>query len=320
MTAEPVQHTFHKGVVGIPSTSERSIQRQGVRKYPLSSVLLASSAMLGWSSISAELWSHRVSGPQWIVPQYVEICLVTAGTDDGLVRRSGGGFHQEETPKTAAIWLSPAGIGKEIAITAPIPQTMHLYLATALFDRLKDDFNLPVAPAHSIRHAAGINDDVIEQIGRSILPELTVETAAGRIYAETTALMLAARLIYKYCDSGSCLPAPLNGYPLDRIRLYRVLDYISTNIDRDIALTDLARVGGQSLFHFARNFTLAIGISPKRYISRIRLERAMAELAAGKLPLAQIALNAGFSSQATFTRAFGRATNMTPLEYRRRRR
>jgi AraC family transcriptional regulator len=197
---------------------------------------------------------------------------------------------------------------------------MHLYLPTAVFDRLKDDFNFPTPPVHAIRHAAGINDAVIEQVGRSILPELTVETAAGRIYAETASLMLAGRLIYKYCDGGSSSPVPLGTPPLDRVRLYRVLDYISANIDRDITLTDLAQVGGQSLFHFARNFTLTMGVSPKRYISRIRLERAMAELAAGKLPLAQIALNAGFSSQATFTRAFGRATNMTPLEYRRRQR
>jgi len=46
----------------------------------------------------------------------------------------------------------------------------------------------------------------------------------------------------------------------------------------------------------------------------------MAELAAGKLPLVQIALNAGFSSQASFTRAFSRATGPTPQEYRRQRR
>ena len=62
-----------------------------------------------------------------------------------------------------------------------------------------------------------------------------------------------------------------------------------------------------------------MGISPHRYISRMRLENAMAELAAGKLPLAEIALNAQFSSQASFTRAFHRATGMTPKEYQRRR-
>jgi AraC family transcriptional regulator len=320
MTAGPVQHTLQKYVAGVAPVSGRSIQRQAVRNYPPTSVLLASSTERGWSTMSAELWLHNVSKTQWIVPQYVEVCLVISGNSDGLVRRSGAGFHHEATPKTGAIWLSPAGIGKEIAVTAPIPKTMHLYLPTALFDRLKDDFNLPVARAHSIRHAAGINDDVIDQIGRSIFSELAVETAAGRIYLETASLMLAARLIHKYSDGGSSAAITVDAYPPDRVRLHRVLDYISANIDREITLTDLARVGGLSLFHFARKFTLAMGMSPKRYISRMRLDRAMAELGAGKLPLAQIALNAGFSSQSTFTRAFGRATRMTPLEYRRRRR
>jgi AraC family transcriptional regulator len=62
-----------------------------------------------------------------------------------------------------------------------------------------------------------------------------------------------------------------------------------------------------------------MGIPPHRYMSRIRLDKAMAELTAGTLPLAQIALNAHFSSQASFTRAFHRATGTTPKEYRYRR-
>jgi AraC family transcriptional regulator len=296
------------------------LQTHGVRKYPPTSALLASSAGLGWSTLSAELRSHGVSEAPAIVPQHVEICLVVSGNKDGLVRRAGAGFCQEAMPRTGAIWLSPAGVGKEIVITAPIPQTIHLYLPTALFDRLKGDFNLPVAPAHSICHAVGIGDDVIDQIGRSILSELTVETAAGRMYVETASLMLAARLIHKYCDCGSSTLTTLDAHPLDHVRLRRVLDYISTNIDDDITLADLARVGRQSPFHFARKFTLAMGVSPKRYVSRMRLDKAMAELAAGRLPLAQIALNAGFSSQASFTRAFRRATSMTPRDYRRRRR
>jgi AraC family transcriptional regulator len=295
------------------------LQTHGVRKYPPTSALLASSAGLGWSTISVELRSHGVSEAPAIVPQHVEICLVVAGNKDGLVRRTGAGFYQEEMPKTGAIWLSPAGVGKGIVITAPIPQTMHLYLSAALFDRLKDDFNLPVAPAHSIRLAVGIGDDVIDQIGLSILSELTVQTAASRVYVEAASLTLAARLLQKYCDSGACAPAESPAHSLDRIRLRRVLDYIAANIKDDITLVNLARIAGYSPFHFARKFTLAMGISPHRYISRMRLENAMAELAAGKLPLAEIALNAQFSSQASFTRAFHRAAGMTPKEYRRRR-
>ena len=296
------------------------LQTHGVRKYPPTSALLASSAGLGWPTISAELRSHGATEAPAIVPQHVEICLVVAGNKDGLLRRTAAGFCQEATPKTGAIWLSPAGVGKEIVITAPIPQTMHLYLPTALFDRLKDDFNLPVAPTHSVRHAFGIGDDVIDQIGRSILSELNVETAASRVYVEAASLTLAARLLQKYCDSGACAPTESSAHSLDHIRLRRVLDYIAAKIGDDITLVNLAGIAGYSPFHFARKFTLAMGISPHRYISRIRLENAMAELAAGKLPLAEIALNAHFSSQASFTRAFHRGTGMTPQKYRRRRR
>jgi AraC family transcriptional regulator len=295
------------------------LQTHGVRKFPPTSALLASSAGLGWSTISAELRSHGVNEAPAIVPQHVEICLVVAGNEDSLVRRTGAGFCQEAMPKTGAIWLSPAGVGKEIVVTAPIPQTMHLYLPTALFDRLKDDFNLPVAPAHSIRHAVGIGDDVIDQIGRSILSELTVETAASRVYVEAASLTLAARHLQKHCDSGACAPTESSAHSLDHVRLRRVLDYIAANIEDNITLVNLAGISGYSTFHFARKFALAMGVPPHRYISGIRMEKAMAELAAGKLPLAEIALNAHFSSQASFTRAFHRATGMTPKQYRYRR-
>jgi AraC family transcriptional regulator len=295
------------------------LQAHGIRKYPPTSALLASSAGLGWPTISAELRSHGVSEVPAIVPQHVEICLVVTGNKDGLVRRTGVGFCQEAMPKAGAIWLSPAGVAKEIAITAPIPQTLHLYLPKALFDRLKDDFNLPVEPAHSIRHAFGIDDDVIDQLGRSILFELTAETAASRMYVEAASLALAARLVQKYCDSEAGAPTESSAHSLDHIRLRRVLEYIDANFRNDITLENLAEVAGYSAFHFARKFTLAMGVPPHRYISRMRLENAMAELAAGKLSLAEIALNAHFSSQASFTRAFHRASGMTPKEYRRSR-
>jgi len=254
-----------------------------------------------------------------IVPQHVEICLVTDGNADGVVRRTGPGFRQEAKPTTGSIWLSPAGVSKEVTLAVPVPQIIHLYLPVDLFDGLKDDFKLPVAPAHSICNAAGINDDVIDQLGRSILSELTVETAASRMYVDAAALTLAARLVQKHCDSGASVPIEPGAHSLDYIRLRRVHDYIRVNIGNEITVSDLAEIAGYSPFHFARMFTLSMGIPPHRYISRMRMERSMAELAAGKLSLVQIALNAHFSSQATFTRAFRRATGMTPGEYQRRR-
>src|SRR5258705_11463728 len=100
------------------------LQPYGVRKPP-ASALLAPSAGLGWATMSAELRSHGAGETPGIVPQHVEICLVVAGNEDCLIRRTGAGIYQEAMPKTGAIWLSPAGAGdKEIMITAPIPQTL----------------------------------------------------------------------------------------------------------------------------------------------------------------------------------------------------
>ncbi|SIO28622.1 AraC family transcriptional regulator [Paraburkholderia phenazinium] len=294
--------------------------KYGVRKYPATSALLASSASLGWSTLSAELRAHGACETPTIVAQHVEICLVIAGNKNSLVRRNEAGLRQEAIANTGAIWLSPAGVSKNMVINAPVPQTMHLYLPATLFDQLEHDFNLPVAPARTIRHLAGIRDNVIEQIGRSIISELDNPTPVARMYVETASLMLAARLLQKHSDAEAYTSLESSTHDLDRNRLRHVLEYVAANIKNNITLTDLAAIAGYSPFHFARKFTLAMGIPPHSYISRMRLENAMAELASGKLPLAEIAHNAHFSSQASFTRAFHRVTGMTPKEYQRRRR
>jgi AraC family transcriptional regulator len=290
-----------------------------VRKYPTTSALLASSAGLGWSTLSVELRAHGACETPTVIAQHVEICLVIVGNKNGLVRRTEAGLLQEAMPKSGAIWLSPAGVGKEIAISAPIPETMHLYLPATLFDRLEHDFNLPVAPGRTIRHLAGLRDELIEQMGRSVLAELNNETSVGRMYVETASLTLAARLLLKHSESGVGASLETSSHDLDHNRLRRVLEYIAENIGDDITLVKLAETAGYSPFHFARKFQLAMGITPHRYVSRMRLENAMAELAAGNLSVAEVALNAHFSSQASFTRAFHRATGVTPKEFRRRR-
>src|SRR5580658_8298499 len=90
--------------------SDRSMEPQthGARKYP-ASALLASSAGLGWSAISAELRSHPVGETPAVIPQHTELCLAVIGTDNGLVRRTGAGQRQEGVPTSGTIALSPIG-------------------------------------------------------------------------------------------------------------------------------------------------------------------------------------------------------------------
>jgi AraC family transcriptional regulator len=298
---------------------QMEIGSHGSKQYP-SSTLLASSAGLGWSTISAELRSHEVGETPVIARPHVQLCFAIVGNDKCLVTRTGAGQRQETIALTGTTWLSPAGIADSVvSISAPIPKCMHLYLPNTLFSRLSDDFNLPITIAHSVRYVAGVRDGVINSIVRAILAEMTAETSVGPMYAETASLMVAAHIIRRYCESGASEPAAAETLEVDEVRVRDVLDFISANLADKITLADLAAVAGLSAFHFARMFKHTVGVSPHRYVSRLRLENAMAEVAAGKLSLAQIALNAGFSSQASFTRAFLRATGVTPGEYRQHR-
>jgi AraC-like DNA-binding protein len=95
------------------------------------------------------------------------------------------------------------------------------------------------------------------------------------------------------------------------------MEYIAQHLDEDITVAQLAGVACLSPFHFVRMFRAAMGVAPHRYVSQQRLERPMALLAADKRSLIDIAFGSQFSSQASFNRAFRRATGVTPGEYRR---
>lgn len=100
-------------------------------------------------------------------------------------------------------------------------------------------------------------------------------------------------------------------------KLNRVLDYVDANLASDIRLADLASVAGLSIFHFARVFKLAVGLSPYEFVHNRRLERSRVLLTDDSLEIAQLALACGFSSQSHFTAAFTKAVGVSPGKFRR---
>jgi AraC-like DNA-binding protein len=79
---------------------------------------------------------------------------------------------------------------------------------------------------------------------------------------------------------------------------------------------EIESLAGLSRYEVARQFRAVYGTSPYRYSLSRRLEVALGYLRLG-LPLAQVALAAGFFDQAHFTRQFRDAFGMTPGQYRR---
>jgi AraC-like DNA-binding protein len=79
---------------------------------------------------------------------------------------------------------------------------------------------------------------------------------------------------------------------------------------------ELEAVTGLSRYELARQFRALYGTSPYRYSLTRRLDFARTRLRSG-MPLAELALLAGFADQAHFTRMFRSAYGVTPARYAR---
>ena len=108
-------------------------------------------------------------------------------------------------------------------------------------------------------------------------------------------------------------------HALSPLLLRRVALFIERNLAGDLTLATLAGVAGLSPSHFARRFKAALGEAPHRYVLARRVNAAKRLLLETEMPLAEIAVETGFSSQAHLTGIFGRAVGMPPGAYRTRR-
>jgi AraC family transcriptional regulator len=178
-------------------------QRQRDLKYPTSTELLRSSNELGWSTLIADLRSHsRYEGPGAAAPANAKVGIVVRGSDEGLLTCKVAGSWQSARPTTGSIWLRPIGLTcDEARICSATVEILHLYVPSLAFARLMDDYNLPAVPGHCIRQSCGVRDEVINQIGLSVLSEMMSPTAAGRMLVETSSLLLAARLAHSHSET-----------------------------------------------------------------------------------------------------------------------
>ena len=99
--------------------------------------------------------------------------------------------------------------------------------------------------------------------------------------------------------------------------LRRVHLFAIAHLEGPLRLADLAERAQLSPYHFARAFKSSTGETPRAYVERLRVEKAQGLMRDTELPLADIALACGFSSQSRLTTAFRKATGFTPARYRK---
>lgn len=98
--------------------------------------------------------------------------------------------------------------------------------------------------------------------------------------------------------------------------LARAMAAVDQRLGTEITLEMLAKEAGVSRTVLAERFAAALGESPMRYVARQRMRAAAAKLSAGGSSIAEIAFAVGFSSEASFARAFKREYGAPPAAWR----
>ena len=285
------------------------------QKY-ITGLCKASSSDRNWTQLLVERWSHKAGYLGPVKPDDTEIAVLVDGKLK--VSRRGGGQVQKTNAVPGTIWLCPSGIyEEEIHLSGDIKECIHLYIpAKPLSNSILEEFDLDPDNLQ-LRYEGGFQDELIVQIARAISTEMNSESPASGLVIDTMQTALAAHLIKNYSNlSPRKAQLARAAGALNQKRLNRVRDFILNNMEHNITLKELANEACLSPYHFARAFKMAVGVSPHRYIIDLKLNFAKKMITDTDVSFSQIALMAGFSSQAHFSRTFKRLAGLTPSEFR----
>ncbi|HYK75224.1 MAG TPA: helix-turn-helix domain-containing protein [Pseudoneobacillus sp.] len=100
--------------------------------------------------------------------------------------------------------------------------------------------------------------------------------------------------------------------------ILKAVEFIEKRINEELTLAELAREASFSKFHFTRIFKAITKEPVNEYIRKRRMTLAAKDLIETSIPIIQIALTYGYTSQEAFSRAFKTFIDMTPQSYRKK--
>jgi AraC-like DNA-binding protein len=167
-----------------------------------------------------------------------------------------------------------------------------------------------------LKVADGASGSWIESSFRFAAKELSEGQVSSPVILAKVAELLFIEAVRRYFAALPATATAWTGGMHDPI-VGRALALLHGQIDRRWTTTDLARETAMSRSAFAERFTRVVGEPPMRYLARQRFEQAMARLKESAEPIARIAHDLGYDSEAAFNRAFKREYGVPPATWRR---
>lgn len=295
-----------QGVFGVEETHGRALRP--------ANELLSHSSGSGWRSLYAARFCEAPLDA--VEPPCAHPSLIYHVASPTQVERHIDGTRAERTLiGPGRLCLTPEGATARWR-HAGRPEILQIYVRRDLVEHAVEEIHRCDSRSASLVPRFGIADPMLEQLALAIIQALRDGTAGDRLYIESIAQLMAAHLARAHCSQARA-PRPPPAPGLSRPRIRRLLDYIEKNLSGDLSLEALASEVDLSPLYLVRAFRLAIGETPHRYVIGQRVEGAKRMLADTAMPISDVALASGFSSQSHLSSWFRRVVGVSPAAYRR---
>ena len=146
---------------------------------------------------------------------------------------------------------------------------------------------------------------------RVLFEEIIQKFTSPHPYLQKSASLLLESFLYEIAD-----PFHENANPPVNRHVEKALERMHANIHQDTSMEELCQDLDISQSHLSRLFQEAFGVSPKAYLSKLKMDAARSLLAQTNLPIQEISERMGYLNPFSFSRAFSQITGQSPSAYR----
>jgi AraC family transcriptional regulator len=246
------------------------------------------------------------------IPAVPELLLVQVVFGKGRTRGNTGGGPYDVIGEKGDLYLVAPNFSHAISNSAN-HHIRKLTFPTAQWESVLDEAAGGAFSLESLQfHRGPFRSQAMQSTLRNLWALSDEEGAPSRLLARAAGCEILAEL----CRLSGASLAPSRG-GLAPWAKRRCLELMQERLTEDISLDELAVEARLSPFHFARMFKESVGVPPRVYLTRLRLERACELLETTDLPVTEIAFEVGYSSNQVLARLFLKHRHMTPSDYRR---
>lgn len=193
---------------------------------------------------------------------------------------------------------------------------LNFHIPRAAITSLEADLGPGRIETLDILPGADMDDATVRGIAEALLPAVNAPENASGIFVDHVCLALSVHLAVTY--GGAKALAPVHTGGLAPWQLNRAMEMMDAHLSGDLPVAAIAQACGLSPAYFTRAFKQSTGFPPYRWMTRRRIDKAMALMRNTTFSLGEIAYTCGFSDQAHFTRVFSGITGLAPGQWKRR--